>query len=98
MLYIEQLVQCSSHPIHCTIGSHPIHCTTGSTPVHCTIRAHLIHCLTGSHRFCLPMSDMKNLLMSLWTEVFPSVFCQVCLGLSVFLNVCYEEPADACLD
>ena len=36
-------------------------------------------CLTGSHQFCLPMSAMKNLLMSLWTEVFPSVFCQVCL-------------------
>ena len=29
---------------------------------------------TGSHRFCLPMSAMKNLLMSLWTELacFPA--------------------------
>ena len=29
---------------------------------------------TGSHRFCLPMSTMKNLLMSLWTELacFPA--------------------------
>ena len=51
----------------------------------------------------LPTSVMRNLLMFIWIDLaclLASIFLVnsigVCLSLSA--NVCYEEPADICLD
>ena len=61
--------------------------------------------------FFLPMSVRRNLLMSIWclSNLLPSVSEQPCLkGLRSFCpswfspflsaNICWEEPADVCLD